>query len=74
MSRIDRLDGGMDTARVSAAEQDRRARAQREADALAYLTRTGNDDIAEVLGLVDAPLPKREPRKRVPRAKSTRES
>ncbi|MFG3709510.1 hypothetical protein [Micromonospora sp. NPDC047730] len=63
MSRIDRLDGGMDTARVTASEQDRIHREQRQADALAYLTRKGLDDVAEILGLTPSPKPKREPRK-----------
>lgn len=43
--------GGL-TARVSAAEQDRIARADREAAALRVLTERGEMDVAEVLGLV----------------------
>lgn len=58
MSQIDRIDGGVNTARVSAADADRQHREQRQADALAYLTRTGNTDVAEALGLVPPPVPR----------------
>jgi hypothetical protein len=57
----DSLRGGTDTARTSAAEQDRIARAERQAAALAYLIRTGNADVAEPLGLVEPPA---RPRRR----------
>jgi hypothetical protein len=52
VSQIDRVDGGVHTARVSAAVADRIHREQQQADALTYLTRTGNRDVAEILGLV----------------------
>ena len=53
------VEGGYDTARLSAAQADRAARAAREADALAYLTRRGGlDDIAQMLGLAASPEPK----------------
>ncbi|MGC1213263.1 MAG: hypothetical protein WA890_18585 [Micromonospora sp.] len=58
MTNLDRIDGGYATARVSAAEQDKLAREEREAAALAYLTRNGLDDIAEILGLVEQPKAK----------------
>jgi hypothetical protein len=47
--------GGLDTTRMSAAEQDRVHREARQADALAYLTRRGLDDVAVILGLVPEP-------------------
>lgn len=43
--------GGL-TARVSAAEQDRIAREERQASALRVLTERGEMDVAEILGLV----------------------
>ena len=47
-----RIDGGLDTTHLSAQEQDRIAREQREATALRSLKRRGGlDDIAEMLGL-----------------------
>jgi len=48
------LAAGMDTARVTyaASAEEARQRAERDAAALAYLTRSGNPDIAEILGLV----------------------
>ncbi|MFI6160361.1 hypothetical protein ACIA59_10475 [Micromonospora haikouensis] len=52
MSQIDAVDGGVHTARVSAAVADRLYREQQQADALAFLRRTGNTDVAEILGLV----------------------
>ncbi|MDM4721126.1 hypothetical protein QTQ03_25460 [Micromonospora sp. WMMA1363] len=60
---IDRIDGGTNTARLSAAEQDRIAREQRQAHALAYLRRRGLDgpgDIAEILGLIEPAKPRRQ--------------
>jgi hypothetical protein len=42
------------TVYLSAQEQERLLREQRQADALAYLRRKGHDDLAEVLGLVPA--------------------
>ena len=74
---MSRTEGGYDTARITASEQDRVHREQRQADALAYLTRTDNLDVAEILGLVESPKPKREPRNRIPGArpaKSRKES
>ncbi|MFC4146582.1 hypothetical protein ACFO0M_09975 [Micromonospora mangrovi] len=65
MSQIDMIDGGVDTARVSGAAADRIHREQRQADARAYLERTGNEDLLPVLGLVESVPPKRQPRKRV---------
>jgi len=64
-SMVGAVEGGYDTARITASEQDQLAREQRKTDALAYLTRTGNLDIAPALGLVDSPKPKRTPRKRI---------
>ncbi|MEU4367523.1 hypothetical protein [Micromonospora chersina] len=71
-SLIGAVEGGYDTARLTAAEADRVAREQRQADALSYLTRKGLDvpdangvNLAEVLGLVESPKPKRTPRKRI---------
>ena len=59
MSGTDSISGGYDTARLTATEQDRLAREEREADALRYLTRhgeaDGEDSIAAILGLVDVP-------------------
>ena len=59
MSGVDNISGGYETARLSAAEQDRLAREEREADALRYLTRhglvDGEDSIAAILGLIDVP-------------------
>ena len=51
MSQLDRVDGGVHTARVSAAVADRLYREQRQADARRYLLRRGLDDVAEILGL-----------------------
>lgn len=51
MSDVHSISGGMDTSRMSAAEQDRLHREARQADALAYLTRRGLDDVAVILGL-----------------------
>lgn len=63
-ARVDSIGGGMDTARVSAAAEDRAHREQREADARRYLLRRGLDDIAEILGLVEpaSPAPRRNAR------------
>ncbi|MFF0823018.1 hypothetical protein ACFYUR_21875 [Micromonospora haikouensis] len=52
MSQIDRVDGGVHTARVSAALADRIHREQQQDDARQYLLRRGLDDVAEILGLV----------------------
>ncbi|MCT2280656.1 hypothetical protein M3G91_23860 [Micromonospora chalcea] len=60
-----RLDGGVDTARVSAAEADRIHREQRQADARTYLERTGNADLLPILGLVESAPPTHQRRKRV---------
>lgn len=54
-----------DTARVSGAEQDRVIRAERDRRALAYLERTGNADLAPVLGLIESPPPPRRPKERI---------
>ena len=59
---VDGLDGGLSTARVSAAAEDRAHREQREADARRYLLRRGLDDVAEILGLV-APADSKPARK-----------
>ncbi|MCX5066954.1 hypothetical protein OOJ91_13965 [Micromonospora lupini] len=66
MAQLDRIDGGSHTARVSAAVQDRIAREERQADALAYLTRTGQlDVVAEALGLVEPETETPEPKRRL---------
>ncbi|MET9303223.1 hypothetical protein ABZX66_28270 [Micromonospora aurantiaca] len=69
---MSRTEGGFDTARTTAAEQDRIHREQRQADALAYLTRKNlhvadadGVNVAEVLGLVESPKPQRAPRRRI---------
>jgi hypothetical protein len=54
VTQIDRQDGGYNTARVSAAEGDRIAREQRQADARRYLTRTGHADLLPMLGLAES--------------------
>ncbi|MEV4197061.1 hypothetical protein [Micromonospora globbae] len=51
MTQLDRIDGGMDATRLSAAEQDRARREQRQADALAYLLARDLADVAEILGI-----------------------
>lgn len=59
------VDGGYSTARLSAAQQDRLAREEREAAALAYLRGRGLDgpgDVAEILGLI--PPTVRPPRRK----------
>ena len=56
---INAIEGGYETARLTAAEQDRVARQQREADALAFLTRTDNLDVAVILGLIQPAKPSR---------------
>ncbi|MEU5939381.1 hypothetical protein ABZ807_09340 [Micromonospora sp. NPDC047548] len=58
MSDTNAIDGGYDTARLTASEQDKAWRAERQAKALAFLTSTGNDDVAEILGLTE---PSKEP-------------
>ena len=72
----DRTDSGYSTARVSASQQDRLAREQRQADALAYLHRKGLDvpdangvNVAEILGLVrpSTPAPRRKRKIPAPR-------
>lgn len=58
-------DGGFATARLSAGQQDRQAREDRQAAALAYLRRKGLDgpgDVAEILGLI--PPTVRPPRRK----------
>lgn len=60
-----RLDGGVDTARVSAAESDRIHREQRQADARTYLERTGNADLLPILGLAESAPAIRPRRKQV---------
>jgi hypothetical protein len=42
------------TTYLSVQEAELRARAQRQADALAYLTRNGHDDLLDMLGLVES--------------------
>lgn len=71
-SLVGAVEGGYDTARLTAAESDRIAREERQADALRYLTRKRLDvpdangvNLAEVLGLVESAPPKRKPRKRI---------
>lgn len=57
------IDGGTNTARLSASEQDRIAREEREEAARRYLTRKGYADLLPVLGLAPAePAPKRRSR------------
>ncbi|MGW5556903.1 hypothetical protein ACWER9_06725 [Micromonospora sp. NPDC003944] len=64
MAQFDRIDGGMHTARVSAAEQDRIHREERETDARAWLLRNGHDDVAEMLGLVEPETESPDPKRR----------
>ncbi|WP_431892726.1 hypothetical protein [Micromonospora haikouensis] len=72
MSQIDRVDGGVHTARVSAAVADRIHREQQQADARRYLLLRGLDDVAEILGLVQpAPVPAAPPAE-LPKPKPTR--
>lgn len=66
---MSRTDGGYDTARITASEQDRIHREQREADARRYLLARDLNDIAEILGLIDSPPPKRQPRNRIPKSR-----
>lgn len=70
MARIDQtgvgvVEGGYDTTHLSAAAQDKVWRAEKQADALAYLTRTGNADVAEILGLVEPATPSPRRRQRI---------
>ena len=69
-SHVDGLDGGLSTARVSAAEADRAHREQQEADALRYLLRKDAADVAEMLGLVEPTDP--EPARKVRRKAAAR--
>ncbi|SBT63956.1 hypothetical protein GA0070622_0924 [Micromonospora sediminicola] len=64
MSQIDKIDGGVNTARVSAAMADRIYRDQQQTDARRYLERTGNADLLPMLGLVEVAPTKRQPRKK----------
>ncbi|MGW3608984.1 hypothetical protein ACWD6N_03695 [Micromonospora sp. NPDC005163] len=64
MAQFDRIDGGSHTARVSAAEQDRLWREEREADARAWLLRKGLRDVAEILGLVAPATEPADPKRR----------
>lgn len=67
MSSPDSISGGYDTARLTAAEQDRIARQERETLALAWLTRHGHADgpqsVAAMLGLVPSDVPERARRR-----------
>ncbi|MER5703503.1 hypothetical protein ABT023_16380 [Micromonospora sp. NPDC002296] len=72
MSQIDRIDGGVNTARVSAAEADRIYREQRQADALRFLRKRGLDDVAEILGLVEPATPAPQVRDRIGSGKTRR--
>ncbi len=54
---MSRAEGGMDTTRLTAAEQDRIWRLEREAKARRYLLRRGMVDVAEILGLVEPAQP-----------------
>ena len=63
MANIDRMDGGYATARLTAAEQDRLARQERQELALRWLRRRGLDDIAEILGLAEPATPGRSLRR-----------
>jgi hypothetical protein len=58
------LAAGQDTARVQtpATPAEAHARAVRDADALAYLHRTGNADLAEILGLARTKPARRAPK------------
>lgn len=59
------IEGGYETARLTAAEQDQTARQEREDAARRYLLGRGLDDVAEILGLVEQPTqPKRRRTKR----------
>ena len=60
-----RPDGGYDTARVSAAEQDRIHREQQQADARRWLLARDLADVAEILGLVAPATPAPRARKKV---------
>lgn len=60
-------DGGMATTRAAATTQDIATREADRADALAYLTRTGNTDLAVILGLAAAPKRTKPPRNTSPR-------
>jgi hypothetical protein len=53
-SGVGAIEGGYDTARLSAAESDRIAREERQADARRYLTRTGHADLLPMLGLAES--------------------
>ncbi|MBM0274108.1 hypothetical protein [Micromonospora tarensis] len=68
MGAIDRIDGGTNTARLSAAEQDKLYRAERQAKALKFLLDRGENEVAEILGLIPptTPGPTRQPRRRIP--------
>ena len=56
ITKTDSIAGGLDTTRLAKASADAQAaREQRDADVLAYLRRTGNDDVAEILGLAASP-------------------
>lgn len=52
---VNQVSGGMDTARVPAAASQREADARTDTAlaAIAYLRRTGNDDLLDMLGLVE---------------------
>ncbi|MEU5965929.1 hypothetical protein ABZ777_32390 [Micromonospora parva] len=68
MSAIDRIDGGTNTARLSAAEQDRFFREERQDKARRFLLGRDLNDIAEILGLIPPTTPagKRPTRQRTP--------
>nr|MDT0658062.1 hypothetical protein [Micromonospora sp. DSM 115978] len=57
MAAQDGIAGGSQTTRLSADERDAQIRAERDADALRYLTARGLDDVAQILGLVESPPP-----------------
>ncbi|MCX4470494.1 hypothetical protein OOK41_09260 [Micromonospora sp. NBC_01655] len=69
MTQLDRIDGGVNTARVSAAEADRIHREQRQDSARSYLLARGLDDVAEILGLVEPASPAPRTRQRIGGAK-----
>lgn len=50
---VGHIEGGYDTTRVptAATAADRQRRAQRDADAIRYLTRRGHTDLLPILGL-----------------------
>lgn len=67
MTATNRIDGGVNTARLSAAEQDRVHREEREAKARRFLLDRDLRDVAEILGLIPPTTPSPRARPRVAR-------